>query len=603
MDNYQRPEIKNTKSKNLFKRPKNMVKASELTEQRLYRSREWVTFFRRNPHRFIEMYFGIRLFPYQVLIIWMLQRSSLAYIVASRAAAKSWIIAVWALTLCVLYPGIKVVAVSKTLKQGAIILSEKLKSLQDTHPNVAREIKSITTNANVNEAIFHNGSTIKVVPASESARGARANFILVEESRLVPKDILEPIIKPFLFSRTPPYRLKPEYANDDRLKEEGTIAYITSAWYKGEYWYNYVRACIKRMVDGDETANFIALDYLITVFHNIKTLGMLKTEMDDADEMTVQLEYENIPSGNSGQAYFRMDLFPRRIKNSFYPQRELTFNPKSNAYALKRVDGEIRIISVDVATRANKINDNTIILCIRMIPVLGKGYKRELVYAESHKGENTVSQAKRIKEIFYDFDADYLVLDMLNAGISVFDMLTQVTRHDERGVDYEPFTVVESEYVPEKVIQELRDRTLGLNAKEVIFPISATAQLNNQIAVALRSSLRDKMWEFLVEQAEGEEFLIRKNKEYFAPGASAEDRAFFLNPYVQTGLMVGECVNLDMKLSGGIIKLEEKPTARKDRYSALAYANWVASFFDADLLTETSNTNDWDTIKSVTIIL
>jgi len=173
---YKNKNLKDLSSQDPFVRPKNMVRSKLIEGERKERLKRWITFFRRNPHRFIETYFGIKLHPYQILMIWVLQRSNLAYIVASRAAAKTWIIAVWALTLAVLYPGIKVICCSKTLKQGGIIISEKLMSLRDTYPNVAREIKSITANANTYEAVFQCGSTIKVVPSSESARGE--NFMI-----------------------------------------------------------------------------------------------------------------------------------------------------------------------------------------------------------------------------------------------------------------------------------------------------------------------------------------------------------------------------------------------------------------------------------------
>jgi hypothetical protein len=414
---YKNKQIKARESQNPFVRPKTMVRHEEIEGARKERLKRWITFFRRNPHRFIEMYFGIKLHAYQILMIWILQRSDLAYIVASRAAAKTWIIAVWSLTLAVLYPDSKIIVCAKTLKQGGIIISEKLSSLKNTYPNVAREISSLTFNSNNYEAIFHCGSTIKVLPSSESSRGNRANYVVIEEARLVPKDILEPIIRPFLEVRTPPYRLNPEYQFDERLKEEGRISYITSAWYTAEYWYTYVKTCIKRMVKGDESANFMALDYKISVFHNIKTEKMIKNEMSDADAVTVQMEYENIPSGSSGKSYFLPKLFSRNMRRAFYPQRDETYSGKRNPYGIKKVSEELRIISVDVATRANKANDNTILSCSRLIPIRGKGYERHLPYLESHKGSNTLSQSKRIKEVFFDFEADFIVLDLQNAGI------------------------------------------------------------------------------------------------------------------------------------------------------------------------------------------
>jgi len=438
---FQSDARKNSNTGDVFEKRKDMVRHDVLEGERKERMKRWITFWRRNPHRFIEDYLGVRLYPYQVLMIWMLQKSDLAYIVASRASAKSWLIAVWSLTLGILYPGMKVVICAKTLKQGGIIISEKMNMLRNSHPNVAREIKKLVSNNNEYQVILHNGSSIIVVPSSESARGNRANYIIVEESRLVPREILEFVITPFLEVRSPPYKTKPEYLNKKELMEEGVISYITSAGYKAEYWYDYVKSCILQVAKGDKTYSFIALDYLISVFHNIKTVSMIKKETERMDRSGVQMEYLNIPSGESGESFVQAKMFKRNLKKAFYPQRISTYNPKKNPYDVDRTTGEIRLLSVDVAVRANQINDNTIVSCIRLIPNIKKGYLRQLSYIESFKGVNTVVQAKRVKEIYHDFNGDYIVLDFRNAGASLFDIMTQITPSEERGIELPAMTI------------------------------------------------------------------------------------------------------------------------------------------------------------------
>lgn len=431
----------------------------------------------------------------------------------------------------------------------------------------------------------------------------RANYIIVEESRLVPKEILEAIIKPFLEVRMPPYRLKAEYAFDDRLMEEGIISYITSAWYKSEYWFNYVKSTIKRMLQGDETANFLAFDYLVSLYHNIKTQKMIRNEMSDMDEVTAQMEYLNIPSGQSGKSYFKFSLFNRNLKSAFYPQRLELYNSKKNPYEIKKTDGEIRMISVDVATRANKTSDNTIIACARLIPTRGRGYERHLVYMESHKGRNTVTQAKRIKEIYYDFEADWIILDLQNAGIAIFDSLTQITDDAERGIEYPAMTVANENFIDEKLREELNARTLGVNAIPVVFPILATGSLNSQIAVAFRASLQKRMWKFLLPDGEAEEFLLKKYKDFLSHDDDGT-RGFYLNPYVNTTLFIGECVNLDMTLVGGNVKLVEKEGNYKDRYTSVSYLNWIVhQVFDIELLKEMDNTSDEDALLAITMMV
>ena len=591
---------KDAKSDDIFSQPKDMVMHTDLEGERRERFKRWVTFFRRNPHRFITDYFGIHLYPYQILMIYVLQRSNLAYIVASRASAKTWLIAVWSLALAVLYPGIKIIVCAKTLKQGGILISEKIRQLQDTYPNVAREIRSLTANANVYEVTLQCGSTIKVVPSSDSSRGNRANYIIVEESRLVPKEILEAVIKPFLEVRNPPYRLKAPYADDDSLLEEGIISYITSAWYTAEYWYQYVKTAIRRMVDGDETANFMALDYLICLRHNIKTKSMLKNEMADMDSVSIQMEYLNIPAGSSSKAYYKPKMFNRGLKLAFYPQKEDNYNPKKNPYQIDKVSGEIRIISVDVATRAGKANDLSIISAARLIPLIGKGYERHLVYAESFKGVNTLTQAKRIKEIFFDFESDHMVLDLQNAGISVFDALSKITTSDERGIDFPPFTVTNDNFIDDKIKQELLDRTLGVGALPVIYPIIASQSSNSIMYSSLRNSLQKKLWKFLVSEGDAEDFLVKSNVEFRNNSLEGNVYGYFMSPYVNTSLLISECINLDMTLVGGLVKLSEKPGAYKDRFSSILYMNYIVSEFDKQLMKENEVVNDLETLMAVT---
>ena len=600
---YQNDFRKDAKTKDVFRKPKDMVRHTALEGERKERLKRWITFYRRNPVRLIQTYFGIHLHFYQILMIWVLQRSNLAYIVASRASAKTWIIAVWALTLGVLYPGIKIIVCAKTLKQGGILISEKIVQLRDSFPNVAREIKSLTSNANTYEVIMQCGSTIRVVPSSDSSRGNRANYIIVEEARLVPKEILEQVIKPFLEVRTPNFRLKPEYANVKELIEEGIISYITSSWYTAEYWYSYVKTCIRRMIAGDETANFLAFDYLISLYHNIKTEEMLKNEMADMDAVSIQMEYLNIPAGSSSKAYYKPSMFPRTLKLAFYPQRDNNYNPKHNPYQIKKIDDEIRILSADIATRPGKANDLSINSAIRLIPLLGRGYERHLVYQEAYKGVNTLLQAKRIKEVFFDFEADYLVLDLQNAGIGIFDSLSQATNCDERGIMLPPMTVVNDEYVDKDLREELIGRTLGVNALSVIYPIRASQASNSRMSASLRSSLQKKMWKFLISEGDAEEFLLTTNKEFIQNSVDSDNFGFFMNPYVNVGLFVSECINLDMSLVGGLIKLTERPGCYKDRFSSILYANAVISdVFDSKLLKVNQEEDDWSIILGITQI-
>jgi hypothetical protein len=277
------------------------------------------------------------------------------------------------------------------------------------------------------------------------------------------------------------------------------------------------------------------------------------------------------------------------------------YNPKKNPYGVPKTDGEIRILSLDIAARANKKNDITSLWVARLIPMMGKGYNRQLIYGESYKGENVLSQAKRVKQIFFDLECDFIDMDVLNMGIFLYDALTQLTPDEERGIEYEPLTIVEDFDldIPEDAIQDLTKRTFGSNAKPVIFPITASQELNSEIAIAFRDTLKRKLWDFLIGDAEAEEFLLKNHKELLTD--DSELKVFLLQVYVQTNLLVGECLNLNMERVNGRIKLTETPGSHKDRYTSVSYLNYIVyKYFDPTIKKiEDDTQNDWDILSSL----
>jgi hypothetical protein len=238
--------------------------------------------------------------------------------------------------------------------------------------------------------------------------------------------------------------------------------------------------------------------------------------------------------------------------------------------------------------------------------MVGKGMERTLLYIESHNGTHTGVQAQRVKEIYYDFEADYIIQDIANAGIGIFDSLSSPTVSDERGITFPAMTVVGREFdiIDEKLREDLeREHTLGVNALPVIFPIRASEASNSQMAVSFRSSLQKKLWNFLSTEADAELYLMKSQKEFIKDSNDSSSYGFFLSPYVQTSLLINECIGLDMTLTGGLIRLKEHPGARKDRYSSVSYANFIISFFDKDLLRETQEQNNLSIFESMTMVM
>ncbi len=187
-------------------------------------------------------------------------------------------------------------------------------------------------------------------------------------------------------------------------------------------------------------------------------------------------------------------------------------------------------------------------------------------------------------------------------GIPIYDQLGQITKDSERGIEYPPFTIMRHESIDEAVYKELSERTLGINALPVIYCFSATQKLNSVLAIEMKDKLQKKLWGFLIDETQAEEYLIKTKSSEYMKSDDVNTRTFFIHPYVQTSLMVNEAINLEMVLTNANIKLVEPNTGRKDRIVTLMMGNYYASLLDPNILKTEDQESDWDALLGVSYI-
>lgn len=549
---------------------------------------DWVTFYRRNLEMFVQHYLKIKLFPYQKIFLHLMGVNDKFVWISARANAKSFTTALYCVCRCILYPNTKMVIVAKKSGQAALIITEKIQNeLMQMSPILKKEIVEIHDKQGTQDCIFANGSYIKVVVLNDSARGERSNCIIFEEFRLLDKNLVDSVIIPFNVSRKPPYASLEKYA--DLPQEQSQQIYISSAWWKSAWIWKTVVEQATNMVNNKKSI-VAANDLWLSIDSGIKTPEDIFGEKATMDSYTFAMEYENQMIGEGNNSYYTLKDFDglRRIKQPFYPLWKddiVKYGRKNNPRFSNKLSNEIRIIAVDIAMKAGKDNDNTI---IHLISATAEdyGYQRNFVYSESYNGRGTSLQALRIKQLFYEFRADYIVLDTLNAGISVYDELTKETIDDQTGEHYAPFTVIKDDsihLVNQETLRDMRNRAIGgADSLPVIFPIQGNAVINNNIAVDLKTQLEKKKIWLCVDEQDIMDILMQTNKT-FREG-SRDDREFYIKPFVEHSEFIKECVNLEMSLSNGSIKLQEPRDGRKDRYSAAAYGNYFISLLERNIL-------------------
>lgn len=135
-------------------------------------------FYRANPHRLASDYLNINLKLFQQIIIFMMNYNTNFMYLAARGQGKSYLVAVFCVIRCILYPGTAICIASKTRKQAEEILEKVQNILAPNSANLRAEIEEIkisTQDAHIN---FYNTSRMFVVTANDNARHNRANILV-----------------------------------------------------------------------------------------------------------------------------------------------------------------------------------------------------------------------------------------------------------------------------------------------------------------------------------------------------------------------------------------------------------------------------------------
>mgnify|MGYP004442996143 CR=1 FL=1 len=553
----------------------------------------WTTFFRRNLHRFASDYLGIKLHLYQTIILFLMGISNFIVIIASRSAAKSFIIALYGCCRCILYPGTWICIASATKGQSKLIVSEKIKKeLMNMSPVLRAEIEVIKDNQNETIVVFRNGSSITVVACNQNARGHRSHVLLREESFHIDKEIDDSVLSPFQVIRQKPYMIDEPYCNMPELQEDPINIYISSSWLDNGHWmWDIVDTQFKEMIEGRASV-VLAFDESVCLKHGIKTKSQLIQEKKKQDPLTWRLEFlnERVKENTSAFFSYTMLIKNQRLKQVFLPRLDEDVRErKKNKYQIPKLQNEVRLVSIDMAFVTNEKNDNSIFSCMRLTPesyagaVNNIGYHRSVPFITSVQGGDTTAQALAIRRLYEDFEADYIVLDTRNGGISTLDMLQKPIYDENRGIEYPPLQCMNNEGFANR-----NDN----NGKECIFAINASAKLNSDIAFSFRSALIDERIDLLVTYNIALEDILPNIEEY----VNEEDlyrKSFYEAPFWETQSLVAEASSLMYEKSDqtGLVKIYEQRSARKDRYTSVSYGNYFADLLEKDLLDE-SNRQD-----------
>ena len=309
---------------------------------------------------------------------------------------------------------------------------------------------------------------------------------------------------------------------------------------------------------------------------------------DDFDPLAWSVEMEGIWLGENEKSYFKFDdLEPNRnINFPIYPKYiyDKVKDPKFK-YPKKK-DGEIRILASDISVMPGKNNDSSVFTIMKLTPLknkVGSYYLREIVYMETMSGGHSTIQAIKIRQMFEDFDCDYIILDCAGVGMGIYDNLVQNLYDKDRCVEYEAFTCFNDD--------EMASRCQVSDAPKKIYAMKAYANINSECAISFRDNLRKGKIKLLINENECKQ-MLENIKGYSS--LSVEEQSKLLHPYMQVSSLISEMVNLEAEINTQTsqVKLKEQAGQRKDRWSSASYGNYLANILEKDLRKQDDDDDD-----------
>ncbi len=524
------------------------------------------SYYRANPHRFVEELMGIHLKLFQKILIYAMMMYDYFYFIAARGLGKTYLVAMYACVRCILYPGTKIVAFSATFKQGKEIVLKITDDFMIHSPFLCNEIRKTSTGLNDCGVWFKNGSWIQVRVAGETSRGARANIIIGDEARMIPRKIYDTVMRPMNSSpRQPGYLRKPEYKH---LKEMNKEFMMSSAWYKQSEMFDTVKAYTANFLDDKRNYFICDLPYQLSIAEGLLMRESIENEMSEEtfSDISFMMEREGKFYGSSEDALFNFNVLNGRriLQESLRP---LDYYRETGTQIPKKQANEKRILSLDVALLASRKHDNDASCFVfnQCINSDETSSISNISFIDTKEGLVTEELGLWLMRYFYQYDMDYCGLDCSGIGQAVLDYVMSDRYDPMYGCTYKAMTVVNND--------DLAIRCKVKDANKCIYAIKASAKQNNDMCLALRAALQNGYINLLISESDMEDKWTKIVKGYSKLTENMKTQLRL--PYYQTSFLIDELINLDHEVSNGLVKVKEKSGMRKDRYSSLEYNYYV----------------------------
>ncbi|MGE7840750.1 hypothetical protein ACQKNX_08155 [Lysinibacillus sp. NPDC093712] len=537
---------------------------------------EWVKFisyYRYYVDEFAINILGLKLYPFQRVILRAMARHEESMFIASRGLGKSYLSAVFFICIAILYPSVKLGIASGKGQQSRNVIVQKVKGELYKNENVKREIENIKTGSDDCSVIFKNGSEIRAIVLGhdgENARSWRFSQILIDEARLVSDDIISEILVPMTKTRRNTVINLSMIYGDKLPIEKGKIIYISSAYLKTCNLYQRFMTHYDSMMKGSKEYFVCTLPYQVGVNAGIYYEDDILKEKSKPSMTSDKFayEYEAVFVGNSNDSYYPYDL-TESVRN--LSKAEVRQPKKAiNSY----------VISHDVAISDRPDSDNACTSVIKIKEKPNGSLVKELVYMKTHNGMSLPEQANYLRRLLLKYDNTIkLVIDVRGNGEALPSLLAETWEYTNDNGEVIEFPPLIPDGENAKRYSNIK------NSVPLIREISATNQLNNSMYTYMKTCFEDKSIRLLVSSA-----LVDSD---YKQGKITDDE---FSAHINTDLLVQEMSNIKQEISGhsNILYNRIAKGTKRDRVTSLGYGMYFIRELEIENKNKTDNVYEED---------
>jgi len=555
-------------------------------------------FLRANLGFTTELISGIKLAAYQEATLKGMMNRNFSMCVWGRGCGKTFIASVFCFLQCIFEPGTKILIAGPTFRTARFIFNNLEKIVKSKGANLLAQAFSARPSKRNDQYEWEiNGGTITAIPLNgEKIRGFRANILVLDEFLLLPEELVNTVLMPFLVApqnmkeRLEIREMENQLIKEGRMKENDRMEF-------------------------ENTSKMIALSSASYTFENLyKTYKdwsskIYSEEKSDASYFISQLGYEALPEEMIDKTVIEEAQNGGASHSSFLREYCAEFTDGSDSYfSAKKMhectiaDGDYPttlikgnkaakyILGIDPSFSNSPSSDHFAIAVLEIDEETGQG---TLVHNYAVAGGDLKDHISYMYYIMSNFQVDMICID--NAGYQFLDSCNESDLFKDAGINLK--------FINFDSIKE------GIDYSKEIRKLKLERNLENH-KICFKQNFTS---EFIRKANEHLQACIDHKKIWFASRTTAHGESFNKQAFLNLNLKL---IGQDVKTTGDLIEIQDvlvyqakkqcalievKSTAkgtqtfdlpqhlkrstsvnraRRDNYTALMLANWALKCYN-----------------------